>query len=82
MGLNQIFPDEEQKKIIEKFIEAFGAEQLSMAGIDFILTRDGNLIFNELEEMVGSRMLYNCSKHDIVREYVEQIAKLQERGTV
>lgn len=81
-SVEEYFPDEEQKKIIEKFIEAFGAEQLSMAGIDFILTRDGNLIFNELEEMVGSRMLYNCSKHDIVREYVEQIAKLQERGIV
>ena len=81
-SVEEYFPDEEQKKIIEKFIEAFGAEQLSMAGIDFILTRDGNLIFIELEEMVGSRMLYNCSKHDIVREYVEQIAKLQERGTV
>lgn len=81
-SVEEYFPDEEQKKNIEKFIEAFGAEQLSMAGIDFILTRDGNLIFNELEEMVGSRMLYNCSKHDIVREYVEQIAKLQERGTV
>lgn len=81
-SVEEYFPDEEQKKIIEKFIEAFGAEQLSMAGIDFILTRDCNLIFNELEEMVGSRMLYNCSKHDIVREYVEQIAKLQERGTV
>ena len=81
-SVEEYFSDEEQKKIIEKFIEAFGAEQLSMAGIDFILTRDGNLIFNELEEMVGSRMLYNCSKHDIVREYVEQIAKLQERGTV
>lgn len=81
-SVEEYFPDEEQKKIIEKFIEAFGAGQLSMAGIDFILTRDGNLIFNELEEMVGSRMLYNCSKHDIVKEYVEQIAKLQERGTV
>ena len=81
-SVEEYFLDEEQKKFIEKFIEAFGAGQLSMAGIDFILTRDGNLIFNELEEMVGSRMLYNCSKHDIVRKYVEQIAKLQERGTV
>ena len=81
-SVEEYFPDEEQKKFIEKFIKAFGAGQLSMAGIDFILTRDGNLIFNEIEEMVGSRMLYNCSKHDIVREYVEQIVKLQERGTV
>ena len=81
-SVEEYFPNENQKKIIEKFIEAFGAKQLSMVGIDFILTRDGSLIFNELEEMVGSRMLYNCSKHDIVKEYVEQIAKLQERGTV
>lgn len=46
-----------------------------MAGIDFILTKDGRLIFNELEEMVGSRMLYNCSKHDIVKEYVECVQR-------
>lgn len=73
----EYFPDENQKIFIEKIINAFGEDELNMAGIDFILTRDGRLIFNELEEMVGSRMLYKCSKHDIVREYVEQIAKYE-----
>ena len=44
-----------------------------MAGIDFILTKDGRLIFNELEEMVGSRMLYNCSKHILAVKHLSLI---------
>ena len=40
-----------------------------------VYDKDGRLIFNELEEMVGSRMLYNCSKHDIVKEYVELVQR-------
>lgn len=75
-SVSEYFPDERQKRFIEKFIDAFGKDELNMAGIDFIVTRQGELIFNELEEMVGSRMLYNCSKHDIVNEYVEHIANM------
>ncbi len=75
-SVSEYFPDENQRKFIESFIEAFGKNELKMAGIDFILTRDGRLIFNELEEMVGSRMLYNCSKHDIVKEYVELVQRI------
>lgn len=75
-SVSEYFPDENQCKFIENFIEAFGKDELKMAGIDFILTRDGRLIFNELEEMVGSRMLYNCSKHDIVKEYVELVQRI------
>lgn len=74
-SVSEYFPDLRQKEFINKIIEAFGGKELCMAGIDFILTMDGELIFNELEEMVGSRMLYNCSKHDIVKEYMEQIAE-------
>ncbi len=75
-SVSEYFPDERQKRFIEKFIDAFGKDELNMAGIDFIVTRQGEFIFNELEEMVGSRMLYNCSKHDIVNEYVEHIANM------
>lgn len=74
-SVSEYYPDHKQKEFIEKIINAFGGKELCMAGIDFILTRDGELIFNELEEMVGSRMLYNCSKHDIVKEYMEHIAE-------
>ena len=44
-----------------------------MAGIDFILTKNNELIFNELEEMVGSRMLYANTDYNIVKDYVEWI---------
>ena len=74
-SVSEYFPDEKQRNFIGNFIEAFGKYELKMAGIDFILTKDGRLIFNELEEMVGSRMLYNCSKHDIVKEYVERVQR-------
>lgn len=36
-------------------IFAFG-----MVGIDFILREDGSFIFNEIEDVVGARMLYQC----------------------
>lgn len=74
-SVSEYFPDEKQRNFIGNFIEAFGKDELKMAGIDFILTKDGRLVFNELEEMVGSRMLYNCSKHDIVKEYVELVQR-------
>ena len=41
-----------------------------MAGIDFLVQWDGTLLFNELEEMVGCRMLYQCTERDIVRDYI------------
>lgn len=66
-----IFPlTSQQREYIEQFIKAFGVGHLAMAGIDFLIDRTGNLIFNELEEMVGSRMLYQCSSKDIVRDFV------------
>lgn len=60
----------EEQAYIEPFIQALGGERLAMAGIDFLLRRDGSLIFNELEEMVGCRMLYQCTERDIVQDYV------------
>ena len=66
----------EQKQYIQYFIDAFGGKELFMAGIDFIITTDGKLIFNELEEMVGSRMLYKCTDYDIVKDYVKRLANI------
>ena len=49
---------------------------LGMAGLDFILRKDGKLIFNELEEMVGCRMLYAGTNKDIVVDFVGYINKI------
>ena len=58
---------------MEQVLLCFGAHILGMAGIDFLLGEDGNLYFNELEEMVGSRMLYKVTNQDIVKDYVHWI---------
>ena len=39
--------------------------------MDFLLGENGKLYFNEFEEMVGSRILYQATNQDIVRDYVE-----------
>lgn len=41
-------------------------------GIDFVFN-NGKMIFNEIEDVVGSRMLYQYTNINIVKEYVEFI---------
>lgn len=60
----------EQTDWIWQFVKVLPGQQSGMLGIDFILDRDGRLIFNEIEEMVGCRMLYQCTSRDIVGDYV------------
>lgn len=70
-SIRQYDLSEQERLYIEPFIQALGGKRLAMAGIDFLLRRDGRLIFNELEEMVGCRMLYQCTERDIVQDYVK-----------
>ena len=63
--------DEEKNvyKIIDLFIEKTKRNKvlgLFYVGIDFIIDKNNHLIFNEVEDVVGSRMLYNTSNIDIV----------------
>lgn len=60
----------EEREFVFSFIETLPEEWQGMYGIDFIVDREGRLIFNELEEMVGCRMLYQYTDRDIVRDYV------------
>lgn len=69
-SIRQYDLSEQERLYIEPFIQALGGKRLAMAGIDFLVRRDGMLIFNELEEMVGCRMLYQCTERDIVQDYV------------
>lgn len=48
--------------------------EFGMAGIDFIVDDRGGLILNEIEDVAGARMLYQCAPElDIVREYLRYI---------
>lgn len=67
-----------ERNWIQKFIQAFGQETLGLVGIDFIISTDGELVFNELEEMVGCRMLYQHTDCNVVKDYVAWIKKFVE----
>jgi gamma-F420-2:alpha-L-glutamate ligase len=60
----------EEQSIVERIIQEF---DFGLVGIDFIIGDEGELIFNEIEDVVGSRMLYQCSDINIVRLYLEFI---------
>lgn len=44
-------------------------------GIDFMVDKDGNYIFNEIEDVVGSRSLYANSTIDLAERYMMHIQK-------
>ena len=48
---------------------------LGLAGIDFLIGDQGELIFNEIEDVVGARMLYQCSDINLVGRYLDYIVK-------
>lgn len=61
---------EEEISIVKKIIGIF---DFSLVGIDFIIGDAGELIFNEIEDVVGARMLYQCTDINLVYEYLSFI---------
>ncbi len=61
---------DEEKKLVRLVISQF---EIGLVGIDFIIGDEGELIFNEIEDVVGSRMLYRCSDINIVEKYFSYI---------
>lgn len=59
-----------QREYIDCFIKCLPDYFDGMYSIDFLPLPDGRLIFDEVEEMVGCRMLYQYTEHDIVKDYV------------
>ena len=56
--------------IINKIIQSF---DFDMVGIDFLIDLNGNLLFNEIEDVVGSRILSAVSDINILKKYVKHI---------
>lgn len=63
--------DAQEIALVNKIINLF---DFAMVGIDFIFHED-KLIFNEIEDVVGSRMLYANTQINIVEHYVNWILK-------
>ncbi|MBC8578254.1 ATP-grasp domain-containing protein [Zhenhengia yiwuensis] len=63
---------EEQKKLVECILKHLPCDYV---GIDFMIDGKGKFIFNELEDVVGSRSLYTLKRVDTAKLYIEHVAK-------
>lgn len=62
---------QEEEHTVQKVIRLF---DFGMAGIDFMFDAGGRMIFNEIEDAAGARMLYSCAPDtDIVGDYIQYI---------
>ncbi|GEN85520.1 MULTISPECIES: ATP-grasp domain-containing protein [Oceanobacillus] len=57
-------------RTIQKIIDAY---DFGLVGIDFMFTEDGKLIFNEIEDAVGSRTLSMLTDINILEAYISYI---------
>lgn len=64
--------DREEFKLVNKIIQHF---DFGMVGIDFLFNTEGQLLFNEIEDVVGSRTLSAVSDVNILQKYVTHIKK-------
>ena len=62
----------EQEKLIHKIINHF---DFGLVGIDFLINEHGELLFNEIEDVVGSRILSKVSDVNLLEKYVSFIKK-------
>ncbi|RXI98428.1 ATP-grasp domain-containing protein [Anaerobacillus alkaliphilus] len=68
---------ENEKSLVYKVIEQFKGD-IGFVGIDFLFNKDGSFVFNEIEDVAGSRTLYANSKVNIVKHYLEFVLKTIE----
>ncbi|GAB3797177.1 ATP-grasp domain-containing protein [Virgibacillus kimchii] len=67
-----------ERAMVKKIMHAFN---FGMAGIDFLVGKDGELIFNEIEDVVGSRTLSAVSDINILHKYTHHITgQLKKRN--
>ena len=67
-GKAEVYPlNNEEKALVNRIISLF---DFGLAGIDFIF-HDGKIIFNEIEDVVGARMLYEKTDINLVEKYLK-----------
>ena len=60
----------QERSMIEKIINQF---DFGLVGIDFLIHEDGQLLFNEIEDVVGSRILSATTSINLLEKYVTHI---------
>lgn len=63
---------EEEQSLVKKILEHF---DFGFVGIDFLISEDGNLLFNEIEDVVGSRTLSSTTDINVLEKYMKFIKK-------
>lgn len=61
-----------EKELVNKIVSRFNGE-LGFVGIDFLFDEDGKFVFNEIEDVVGSRTLSANSTINVVKLYLQHI---------
>ncbi|MDO4806907.1 MAG: ATP-grasp domain-containing protein [Coriobacteriales bacterium] len=62
-----------EARLVDKISQALGD---GYYGIDFLFDANGRLLFNEIEDVVGSRMLYANTSIDAVHEHLSHVVGL------
>ncbi|HLS61579.1 MAG TPA: hypothetical protein VK044_10640 [Virgibacillus sp.] len=70
--------DDHEWDMIHKIIHHF---DFDFVGIDFLISLDGHLLFNEIEDVVGSRILSAVSSINILQKYSTHIRKVLLRSS-
>lgn len=60
----------QEREMVELIVNHFN---FGLVGIDFLIDHHGNLLFNEIEDVVGSRTLSKTSDINLLRKYVAYI---------
>ena len=69
---------EKEKTLVNRIVQAY---EFGFVGIDFLFDADGNFIFNEIEDVVGSRTLSiysNIDAVDLYLKYIDETLKTQK----
>lgn len=70
-------PTQEQRQIVERLWQEL---QFDFVGIDF-LPHNGKWVLNEIEDVVGTRMLYQLTDRDVVQDYLTYIGEQLNGGS-
>lgn len=70
--VEQFYVDKDVNHYIISFMEGLS---IDYAGIDFLLTKEGKFIFNEIEDVAGSRMLSQLAINNLVPIWVNHIIR-------
>lgn len=62
----------EERALVQKIIDLVSSLGAHYYGIDFVFNH-GKAVFNELEDTVGARMVYDLTDIDIIDRYIEYI---------